>query len=466
MNSPEMQELKARELISTTLAAFVSGFEAEQLPDAASERAKLLMLDAIGIAFASTRFEFAQRTLAALSDLGQGDAEVIGFEPKLDLRNAALLNGILVHGLDYDDTYLPGQVHLTASCVPTALALGAHKRASGKEMLVACALGLEMGARIGVASNGGFLRAGFHATGVIGTFAATLAAGRLMKMSAPQLALAQGIALSMASGTIQPIQEGSWTKRMHPGWAATSGITAAALARQGFVGPSEAYEGRYGFYPQFLGEHFKNADLGLLTQGLGEKWEFPRASIKLYPACHQSHAFFNAALKLSREHKVRAEDIKSIRTLVASAAVPLVCEPLEAKRAPTSSYSAQFSLPYGLACCFARGKFGLGEIEESSYSDPALLSLARKVNYEIDPNSGFPKFRSGEVIIDTKDGRTLSQREELLPDEPASQSEIVDKFMANAESVMSAVRAREIKDAILNLEQMPDCRELTAMLRG
>jgi 2-methylcitrate dehydratase PrpD len=461
-----MQNLKTRELISQRLGAFVSSFEAAQLPESVSERAKLLMLDAIGIAFASTRFEFAQRTLSALSELGSGDAEVIGFEPRLDLRNAALLNGILVHGLDYDDTYLPGQVHLTASCVPTALALGARKHATGREMLVACALGLEMGARIGVASNGGFLRAGFHATGVIGTFAAALLAGRLLKMSAHQLMLAQGIALSMTSGTIQVIQEASWTKRMHPGWAASSGITAATLARQGFIGPSEAYEGRHGFFPQFLGEHFKNADLNLLTDGLGEKWEFPRASIKLYPACHQSHAFFNAALKLSREHDVRPDEIESIRTLVASAAVPLVCEPLEAKRAPTTSYGAQFSLPYGIACCLARGKFSLTEIEESSYSDPALLALARKVDYEIDPNSGFPKFRSGEVIINTKDGRKLSQREQVLPDEPASGTEIIDKFTLNAESVMSPARAREIRDAILNLERIEDVRTFTAMLRG
>ena len=466
MNSPEMKHLKSRELVSATLAAFVAGFEADQLPEAAGERAKLLMLDAVGIAFASTRFEFAQRALAALSELGAGNAEAIGFEPLLDLRNAALLNGILVHGLDYDDTYLPGQVHLTASCVPTALALGAHTRASGREMLVACALGLEMGARIGVASNGGFLRAGFHATGVIGTFASTLLAGRLMQMNAQQLVLAQGIALSMTSGTIQVITEGAWTKRMHPGWAASSGITAATLARQGFVGPAEAYEGTYGLFPQFLGEHAGNADLNLITDGLGERWEFPRASIKLYPACHQSHAFFNAALRLRREHDVKCEDIKSIRLLVAFAAVPLVCEPLAEKRAPTSSYSAQFSLPYGIACCFARGAFNLDEIEESAYSDPALLALANKVDYEIDPNSGFPKFRSGEVIIDTHDGRKLSRREELLPDEPAGKAEIVEKFMVNAASVMSTARARDIRDAILNLEQIGDCRALTAMLRG
>lgn len=466
MNSPEMQNLQQTATISGALATFVADFENGQMPEAVSERAKLLMLDAIGIAFASTRYEFAQCALAALSDLGGGDSEVIGMEPKLELRNAILLNGILVHGLDYDDTHLPGQSHLTASCVPTALALGAHKRASGRDMLIACALGLETGARIGTAANGGFLRAGFHATSMVGTFASTLLAGRLLKMTAPQLTLAQGIALSMTAGTIQPIAEGSWTKRMHPGWAAAASVTATALARQGYIGPAEAYEGRYGLYRQFMGEHFNDAEPGQVIAGLGERWEFPRASIKLYPACHQVHAFFNAALKLSQTHALKPAEIKSIRTRVASAAVPLVCEPLAAKRVPTTSYAAQFSLPYGLACCLTRGKFSLEEIEESAYSDPALLALAQKVDYEIDPDSGFPKFRTGEVIIHTTDGRTLTQRESLLPDEPAPAAAIIEKFMANVEGVIPAARAQEVRDTILNLEEVADCRALTTMLRG
>ncbi len=453
-------------LIARTLASFIADYEGSRIPAEVRDRAKYLMLDAIGIAFASTRFEFAHRALAGLRELGNGDYEVIGMSPKLALRDAVMLNGILVHGLDYDDTYLPGSIHLTASCVPTALGMAARMQASGKDLLTACALGLEVGARLGAAGNGGFLRAGFHATSVVGTFACTLVAGRLMQMSAQQLAMAQGIALSMASGNMQPMQDGSWTKRMHPGWSGAAAITAASLARRGFVGPAEAYEGRFGLFPHFLGEHFKNANLALVSDKLGERWEFPRASIKLYPACHQSHAFMNAAIALRKEHQVQAEDVESIRALVAAPAVPLICEPLEAKRAPTSSYAAQFSLPYGIACCLVRGKFGLGELEESAYSDPALLSLARKVGYEIDPNSGFPKFRSGEVIIRTQGGRELSRRESVLPDEPAAAAEIVEKFMENAKLVMSPSRAKQIRDALLNVEQFDNVRTLTHMLRS
>lgn len=453
-------------LISDSLAQFATGLDGTKIPAEVRLRAKLLMLDAVGVAFASSRFEFARTTLNALREFGSGDAAVIGVPDKLALRDAVLMNSVLVHGIDYDDTYLPGSVHLTASCVPVSLGVGSQRGVSGAELLTACTLGLEVGARLGVAGNGGFLRSGFHATSVLGVFACTLIAGRLMGLDAERIKMAQGIALSTASGNMQPMQDGSWTKRIHPGWAGVSAISAAMLAKHGFIGPSAAYEGRFGLFPHFLGQHFKGADLGAVTRALGEKWEFPRASIKLYPACHQAHAFFIAARKIASQNKINVDDIDSILTLVTEPAVPLICEPAAVKRAPDSSYGAQFSLPYGIACCLTRNRFGLEEIEEKSYTDPALLKLAAKVGYEIDPNSGFPKFRSGEVIVKMKNGEHFRQRESILPDEPASESEIVDKFMLNVEPLMDKARAEAIRDTLLSLEQLPDTRELMALLSG
>ena len=452
--------------LSEVLASFAADTQARQIPAEVRQRAKMLLLDAIGVAFSATKFDFAQRALAAARLLGAGESDVIGMPAKLALRDAILMNAVLVHGLDHDDTYLPGSVHLSASCVPTVLGVGAASRASGEELLTACVLGLETGARLGAAGKGGFLRAGFHATSVVGTFACTLATGRLMKLSCEQLTMAQGIALSMASGNMQPMQDGSWTKRMHPGLSGASAVTAATFAQQGFIGPREAYEGRFGLYPCFLGPHAKDADVGLVRDELGVRWEFPRTSIKLFPACHQSHAFFNAAIGLAREETLRAEDIESIRVRIAEPAVPLICEPLAAKRKPDSSYAAQFSLPYGVACCLTRGRFGLTELEQASYSNPALVTLAHKVDYEIDPDSGFPKSRSGEVIVNMKDGRTLSRRESILPDEPAGDEAILEKFMDTAASVISASRARRIRDAILDLERLEDTRTLTRLLGG
>ena len=440
--------------LSQQVAQFVASRTFEDIPSAVRERATLVMLDAIGTAYAASRYPFAPVALSALSSLGSGDSTVIGTAATLALRDAVVMNGVLVHGLDYDDTYLPGSVHLSASCVPVVLGMGAHAKASGRDMLMATVLGLEISARIAAAAKGGFVNAGFHATGIAGVFGSAVAAGRLMQLDAAQHTLAQGVALSVTSGTLQPLQEGSWTKRLHPGWAGASGITAAAFARAGYVGPAQAYEGHFGLYTCFLGEHKAGAQPQSVVEGLGETWEFTRTSIKLFPACHQLHAFMNCAIKLSKEQTFSADNVDSVRTLICDAAVPLVCEPLASKLKPSSSYSAQFSLPYSVACALMRGKFGLNEIEAPSYTDDELLKLANKVSYEIDPNPGFPKSRSGEVIVKMKDGRELRWRDNILPDEPASAESIVEKFMQNTDGILSHARAEQIRDAVLGLEQV------------
>ena len=440
--------------LSQQVAEFVASRAYGDIPQTVCARAKLVMLDAIGGAFAASRYPFAPVALSALSSLGSGDSTVIGTAATLALRDAVVMNGILVHGLDYDDTYLPGSVHLSASCVPVVLGMGAHAKASGRDMLMATVLGLEISARIAAAAKGGFVNAGFHATGIAGVFGSAVAAGRLMQLDAAQHTLAQGVALSVTSGTLQPLQEGSWTKRLHPGWAGASGITAAAFARAGYVGPAQAYEGHFGLYTCFLGEHKAGAQPQSVVEGLGETWEFTRTSIKLFPACHQLHAFMNCAIKLSKEQTFSADNVDSVRTLICDAAVPLVCEPLASKLKPSSSYSAQFSLPYSVACALMRGKFGLNEIEAPSYTDDELLKLANKVSYEIDPNPGFPKSRSGEVIVKMKDGRELRWRDNILPDEPASAESIVEKFMQNTDGILSHARAEQIRDAVLGLEQV------------
>lgn len=454
--------------LSPTLSQRVSEFVAtrtfDAVPAAIRERAALILLDAIGTGLAASRYPFAATALSALGSFESGNSTVIGMDARLPLRDAVTLNGILVHGLDYDDTYLPGSVHLSASAVPVVLGLGAHTHASGKDLLLACLLGLEVTARIAAAAKGGFVNAGFHATGIAGAFGSTVAAGRLMKLDAAQHALAQGIALSLTSGTLQPLQEGSWTKRLHAGWAAASGVTAAAFARSGYVGPMQAYDGRFGLYTCFLGEHKAGAQPEMVVQALGETWEFARTSIKLFPACHQLHAFMNAAIKLSRDQQFNAENVESVRALIAEAAVPLVCEPLASKLKPATSYSAQFSLPYSVACALARGKFGLNEIEPPAYTDAELLKLAHKVKYELDPNPGFPKFRSGELIVKMKDGRELRCRENIMPDEPASAESIITKFMQNTDGVLSRADAQRVCDTVLEIDRLSDSNELVALL--
>ena len=450
--------------IADELADFATRLKYDEIPRPVISRAKHLMLDAIGVAFASGKYEFARAALEGIRSLGAGDSDVIGFADRLPLRDAVLINGILVHGLDYDDTYLPGSMHITASNVPTAIGVAARTRAGGRDLLTACIVGLEVAARLAGAAKGGFQRTGFHATGVCAAFSCALVAGRLLGLTSAQLAMAQGIALSTASGSMQPIRDGSWTKRMHPGWAGGAGITAASMARSGYIGPQAAYEGHFGLYSMYLGNEAPNAELGIVTDGLGEAWELQRTSIKLFPAGHLAHAFMKATVGLVRDHRIVPDAVESVQVLVGEGAIPLICEPVEIKRRPTTSYMAQFSLPYGVACCIARGTFGLAEIEASAFNDSALIGLAQKVNYAVDPDSGFPKVRNGEVIIKMKDGREFRRRETIRPDEPADDQDIVTKFMDNARLVMPEARATAIRDSVLGLDEQNDMKEFSRSL--
>ena len=453
-------------LVSEALARFATGLSYDDVPEPIRERAKLLMLDAIGIAFASSRYEFAANALAGLGRFGGGEHVVINSDRRLALRDAVMMNGILVHGLDYDDTYLPGAVHMTSSSVPCLLGIGADGKADGRELVTALVVGLESAARIGAAGNGGFQKVGFHPTSICGAMACSLLAGRLIGLDREKLVRAQGIALSLASGTMQPMQDGTWTKRLHPGAAAASGITAAALAEGGFTGPAAAYEGHFGFYNIFLAELRGKADPSFVSEGLGDTWEFARSSVKLYPACHQSHAFMNAAIKIASEHRFSPDDIERVDTLVADMTRELVCEPAEAKRRPDSSYIAQFSLPYGMAACLTRKRFGLEEIEEPAYTEPRLLELAKKVHYEIDPNAGFPKTRTGEVIVTLRNGTKLRERNVIDPDEPASAEAIERKFFENAGIAIDRSRAQKVRDAVLALDEQPDVHAITGLLNA
>jgi 2-methylcitrate dehydratase PrpD len=451
-------------LIAETLASFTTGLTFERVPLEVTARAKHLMLDAVGIAFASTGFDFADRTWTAMRGLGgDGDTPVIGFPGRLPMRDAALVNGVLIHGLDFDDTHTGGVVHPTASLLPTVLAVGARRRASGTAALAAYVAGVEAAARLGAVARGGFHQIGFHPTGLIGAFACALAAGKLMGLTAEQLVMAQGITLSAAAGSLEFLEDGAWTKRFHPGWAANAGITAAALAQQGFVGPKRAYEGRFGLYRSHLQERYEPAELGVATRDLAAVWELMQVAVKPFPACHFTHACADAAITLKQEHGVEARGIRHIEALVPAEVVKTVCEPVANKRRPANAYDAQFSIPFIVAAALIRGRFTLAELTPEAISDPDILALAERVDYRVDPASGFPRYYSGELALTTADGRSLNHREHMnrgCGDRPLSEADILAKFRDNAGRAVAPERVTDILETMLGLDSAADVRKI------
>ena len=279
--------------------------------------------------------------------------------------------------------------------------------------MIAYIAALECTVRLGAVVKGGFQQRGFHSTGVVGTFGAALAAGRLFGLSAHELAMAQGIALSMAAGSQEFATEGAWTKRMHPGWSGAAGITAAALAKGGFVGPKLAYEGKRGLYNLYLGELAAQCDLNLATDQLGQAWQIETIAFKPLPACYFNVPTIDAAIRLAEQHQLRADDIANVRALLPQEAVNLVCEPVKTKRRPVDNYAAQFSVQFTTAVALVRRRFTMDDLDDAALTDPEILALADRVDDAVDDKTTFPKFNSGAVIVTTRDGRVLEAREDM-----------------------------------------------------
>ena len=460
-SSPEVDRPLAEEL-----SLFVLQLTYDAIPAAVRERAKHLILDSVGIALASTKYPFASVSLSALEELGTGKSAVIGIGRRLALRDAVLMNGILIHGLDFDDTHSRGVIHATCSSFPCALALADREDEDGRTLLAAYVAGVEVATRLGSVAKGAFHQVGFHPTGLIGAFGCTLATAKILGLDRDRATMAQGIVLSMASGSLEFLEDGAWTKRMHPGWAGVAGITAGTLAKHGFVGPRGAYEGRFGLYASHLGNHFEKADLGLATEDLGRSWQIDEVAIKPMPACHFTHAAADAAIALHKAHGLSGKAIRRVRVLVPQEVVKTVCEPVANKRNPANSYDAQFSIPYMVATGLLKGRFTLAELEDEALHDPAVLSLASRVDYEVDPASTFPRHYTGEVIVDTEDGRSLRHREGInrgCADRPLSNEEIVAKFLDNADRAVPRQAAERILNVVLNLDHQ-DARALADAL--
>jgi 2-methylcitrate dehydratase PrpD len=453
---------------AAALAEFAAALRLASIPSAVRQSAALRVLDTLGCALAASREAWAPSVIGLASQWGEGTGpcSVIGSAHRATPPIASLVNGCLAHGLDFDDTHSPSIVHASSALVPAALALGECGDLPGGLVLTALVAGYEAVTRLGMAAPGRFHERGWHATAVCGAFGATVTAGRCLGLGVSQLISALGLAASMASGVLEFLEDGSAAKRLHPGWAAHSGILAATLASGGFTGPATGLEGRFGFYRAALGEA---PDFGPALSSLGVEWETLRIAFKPYPCCHYNHAFIDAALAIRREHGVNPDDVAEVECLVPAGEVPVVCEPAGVKRRPRTPYEAQFSLPYTVAVALAEGRVGVGSFAAERIGDAAVLDLASRVRYSVDQESGFPATFPGWVRVRLRDGRLLERRQPANrggPEYPLSRHEIIEKFRDNASRALPAERVRDLERAVLDLEGAGDCRGILGLCRA
>ena len=388
---------------------------------------------------------------------GIPESGVIGSAEKLPAPSAALINGTLAHALDFDDTHLPSVLHPSASVVPAALAAAEATGASGTALIAAVAAGIEITNRLGMASylvelrNSLFFEKGFHATSIVGTIGSAAAAGLLYGLDSDEIASAMGIAASMGAGVIEANRTGGTVKRIHCGWAAHGGVTAAVLAQEGVTGPPTVLEGRFGFFQAYLDGRY---DEGAMLDGLGERWELLRTVYKPYPSNHFTHPGIDCALAL-RNHGIDPDDIEWVELGVAAPTLRTIAEPREDKIRPRTPYHAKFSGPFTVARALLGGG-GLGlyldDFTEATYADPRLLALAAKVRCVADERASelFPRAFAAVLRVQTSSGHLYEHRVDSSrggPDHPLSRSDLLVKFRLNSGRALPTLQVEAIVEA-------------------
>ncbi len=418
--------------LSRRVADFV--FQDWALPEEVARCAVDHIVDAVGVGLAASSLPGSENLHAAVRTLGAGDEAVaLGFAGRLPAPSAALLNGTLIHSLEYDDTHTASIVHGSAVVVAAALAAAQRHRASGAEFVRAVVAGWEVMIRMGLAAPGAFQRRGFQITAVGGPFVAAMIATRLAGRSAKLAVQAIGIAGSQAGGVFEFLAEGATVKALHPGWAAHAGLVAAELAAGGMTGPSTVFEGTHGFDRLYAGDENAPQRLERLLDSLGNHWTILEASLKGYPCCHYLHPFLEAAARLHAKG-VRPADIETLECEVPPEEAMLICDPWERKLAPRSGYDAKFSLPYALGVLLCDGEVGVRTFAGAA-DHRGALELAPRVRWQPWPDSGFPARFGGRLRAKLRDGRVLEETVPQVrgsPERPFTREEVDAKFLANA----------------------------------
>jgi len=451
----------ARELVQAARAAAKA-----PLPEDAALAARLHLLDAIGVGLASAGSPIgaAYRGFAAEVAKG-GPATVFGLASGASSSDAALINGGLIHSLEFDDTHTASIAHGSAVLAAGALAVAEAQGASGAALLGAYARGWEVLIRFGLAAPNGFHAKGFMSTSVTGTLATALLAAELMGLDEDRTVAAIGIALSQASGVMEFLTNGSSVKSLHPGWAAHGGVVAAMLARSGMTGPETSLDGKHGLFRQFTGDEAAAGRFRGLATGIGREWLLPKAAYKFYPCCHYLHPFIEAAAKLAGRG-VRAGEIERILCRVPQGEAAVICEPWETKQSPANGHAARWSLPVTVATQLVEGKVDLATFEAPA--SETVRSLARRIAWEPLPNARFPECFEAEIVCETKGAKKETVRVDDVygnHTRPPGADAVLAKFRANAARSLRPDAAGALERAAQELAAARDPNALSQALR-
>ncbi|MPZ10856.1 MAG: MmgE/PrpD family protein [Kiloniellaceae bacterium] len=415
--------------VSETLATWIEGLRVDDIPEAARREAENTIIDTIGLSVAALETDYGRAVRKAFDQ--RGDCTVFGLTDGFESAAAAVINGTCGHGEDYDNTYEGCPVHSGVVIVPALFAAGELLKLPASEVAKGVVVGIEVACRLGLVAQKAVHAAGFHPTAILGAMGAAAGIAAAMSQNRTQIRDTLGVAGSMASGIIEYLADGTWTKRMHPGWAAQAGLRAAQMGAAGFRGPATVFEGTHGLFSAFAPSI--KPDFAPLTADLGSRWEAARVAFKPYACGTMTQPYIDCALRLGRQG-VRPEDIKAIICEVGEGTVHRLWEPLADKQSPPTAYAAKFSSPYCVAAGLLYGDAGLAQFTEAAVRDPRALALAGKVTYVIDPDNEYPANYTGHIRAELIDGRVVEERQGQLRGgtrEPMSRGDLLAKARAN-----------------------------------
>lgn len=408
--------------------AIISAGQTAKIPASVRKMLQRVTLDAYGLMLSARNTDYIQAIQSSCVD--HGDTTAFGHGSRFTMQDAVLINGTAVHGEDFDDTFEGTPVHVSSVIIPTILAIAEREDLPPDKFIGAMAFGAELICRLALVAPTAIHRQGFHPTAILGAFGASLTASIAYGLSAQQTASALGIVGSMASGIIEYLAEGTWTKRMHPGWAAAAGIKSAVMAKAGFTGPRTVFEGTHGLFKGFAHDSIA-PDFGHL-ESFGEEWISSGLAFKPYACGTMTQPFVDCAIQASKI--LSTGDIREIHAHVGEGTVHRLWEPLDEKRNPSTPYGAKFSVPYCIAIGFLDGKAGLNEFTEDQLSRDDIQSITSKTTYSINPEDPYPGEYVGWLDFVDLEGKTHTIKQACLrggKQEPMTDPELEDKFKNN-----------------------------------
>ncbi len=439
--------------VTGTLARYVVDSRGETVSPSVMHEATRSIVNWVGCAIGGSRHEAVERAMSTFRPFaGPAQATVLGRHERTDILNAALLNGISSHVLDFDDTHLRTIIHPAGPVASAALALAEYLPCTGREFLLAFILGVEVECRIGNSVTPAHCDAGWHITGTAGVFGAAAAAGKLLGLDARQMAWALGTAGTQTSGLQEVV--GTMCKGFHVGHAAQCGLAAALLAKSNFTSSTQVLEGRRGFANVMsTARNFSE-----ITDGLGESFQISLNTYKPFACGIVAHPAIEGGIELRNEYGLSGDEIERVDLRVS----PYVLKWMGI-RAPQSDLEGKFSVYHSVAVAIRHGAAGPLEYTDNCVKDPGVIALRDRIDATADPT-----LRKDEayVGIKLKNGKELERHVEHAVgslDRPMSDKDLDAKFRALAASILTKQETDRLLNLCWEIESLRDMAELARL---